>query len=637
MANGLLEKQTLVDIAAAIREKGGPTDYMYPYQFADAIRNLEVGGSGEGGMATSIKEFGAVGDGVINDTAALKQAAASGKVVYFPEGTYLLYEQIDLSKDIHWVGDGEVSIIKLMPFDQSRPEEYGDRTVYNSYMFTQSETDNGYSIYLRNLVLDANKDGYDSDALGNGSTRYDHTTCLDMYKPHDVYMHNVIIRNALIEGAYFYDPSGTVLISDCQFIGNGFYQEDASGIHLEGDLSSVVISNCVFKDNGFHGLLTSGEHLKASNISCYDNGYSGVCLWGGASYNTISNVYSGGNQGGVCIKAQYSPNKNDYIDEDWLTYATGNVITGLVTEGNDYGVMFGYSKDTVINGWVSKDDDVSVFSELNEEMSTSEYVAEDVTGCISNAVFKYVRAKADKIAPDISKFKLTMITSDSDLVGSGDWYTEPHAYVPEWEIGRLSNSGGGTEAESSSDIRSVGYFKLIPSTTYTIEHSGTGSLAVFYYTDETGENYIDREYVENGEATIAPSSSTAEYIYARLLIEGETSLTTTVSFNPNVLCPVSVTWELGDISGGVDQTSETAIRSVGYLPCSPNTTYTFDYSSEGDLAAYWYSSNTDESFVVREYCASGSNIISPENAAYVRFKIDPETSTTISLYTSPGL
>lgn len=69
MANGLLEEQTLVDIADAIRTKGGPADLMYPSQFADAILNLEGGGTGPSSFYGV--EFGEViGNGTLYFTQA---------------------------------------------------------------------------------------------------------------------------------------------------------------------------------------------------------------------------------------------------------------------------------------------------------------------------------------------------------------------------------------------------------------------------------------------------------------------------------------------------------------------------------------------------------------------------------------
>lgn len=497
---------------------------------------LYKGGSGGGGSSensgiVSILDFGGVGDGSTNDTDALKEAAASGEVVYFPEGTYLLYEQIDMSADIHWYGDGEGTIIKMMPYDQSRPEVYGGRTVYNSYMITQSKDDgaDGYSIYLRDLILDANKSGYKEDILNNGSSKYDHVTCIDLYEPKDVYMHHVIIRNALIEGMYMYAPSGTVLISDCQFIGNGYYKEDASGLHMEGDLSNVVLSNSIFQENGFHGLLVSGKNLKASNLSCCDNGYDGVCLWGGASHNMITNVYCGNNRGGVHVKAKYSPNSEDYINESWMTYADGNIITGLTTHKNTYGFMFGLSKNTLINGWMSDDDQFSFYYSRNTKDNVDEYTTEDVTGCISNAVFNPVISKASKSPGlDLTQFKIMEISS-SVLAANEDDFGETILL----ELGSIDSSTGENK-ESSDEVRITTLYPVTGGTSIQMENSEAVKMRLFFYDVEqsfiTGWNQgYNYRWLENGEYLTVPDNAA----YMRFYMQ-TTNTNTTVSITPYV-------------------------------------------------------------------------------------------------------
>lgn len=55
----------------------------------------------------SVKDFGAVGDGVTDDTAAIQAAAAAKKVVYLPTGTYKVSGTITISQDgASWCGDG---------------------------------------------------------------------------------------------------------------------------------------------------------------------------------------------------------------------------------------------------------------------------------------------------------------------------------------------------------------------------------------------------------------------------------------------------------------------------------------------------------------------------------------------------
>ena len=60
--------------------------------------------------AVSVKDFGAVGDGVVNDTAAIQAAedacAASGQALLFPAGTYRCNSGIT-KKSVNWIGEGK--------------------------------------------------------------------------------------------------------------------------------------------------------------------------------------------------------------------------------------------------------------------------------------------------------------------------------------------------------------------------------------------------------------------------------------------------------------------------------------------------------------------------------------------------
>jgi hypothetical protein len=77
----------------------------------------------------SVKDFGAVGDGITDDTAAFNAAISTSKKVYVPKGTYLVNVTINTKTVVE--GDGSLSTI-LKPFD--------DSIAIMTYTFTAQQT-----------------------------------------------------------------------------------------------------------------------------------------------------------------------------------------------------------------------------------------------------------------------------------------------------------------------------------------------------------------------------------------------------------------------------------------------------------------------------------------------------------------
>jgi parallel beta-helix repeat protein len=79
------------------------------------------------GILINISDFGAIGDGVADDTDAIKDAAAyavtSGKPIYLPIGTYLFKEDL-IFTDVSFIGESKYESI-LMPGTKPAPSTYG--------------------------------------------------------------------------------------------------------------------------------------------------------------------------------------------------------------------------------------------------------------------------------------------------------------------------------------------------------------------------------------------------------------------------------------------------------------------------------------------------------------------------------
>jgi hypothetical protein len=103
----------------------------------------------------SVKDFGAVGDGVANDTNAIENAIAvaaasvggsTGATVYFPTGTYRISNAIAMPNRVALVGNGDYAGVTIKPHSSFR----GD------YMFNASNgTSSMFGSYIKNFHIDA--------------------------------------------------------------------------------------------------------------------------------------------------------------------------------------------------------------------------------------------------------------------------------------------------------------------------------------------------------------------------------------------------------------------------------------------------------------------------------------------------
>jgi len=97
----------------------------------------------------SVKDFGAVGDGSTNDTAAIQAAltAAAGiSNVFLPAGTYIVHDTILIPSNTYFFGVGENSVIKMED----------DIDVVRSLILTGQRDQKKKNIVIEHMVLDFN-------------------------------------------------------------------------------------------------------------------------------------------------------------------------------------------------------------------------------------------------------------------------------------------------------------------------------------------------------------------------------------------------------------------------------------------------------------------------------------------------
>ncbi len=349
----------------------------------------------------NIREFGAVGNGITDDTIALMKAVQCGEPVFFPKGVYILKKQLETGKIVRWFGAGKDTVIQLVPeagFSQKEVELDDGRTltVFTCRMLNMIK---GELLEIRNMTIDGNKQAFDADEPKCGFSQKDHTVCIEVHDTKQIILDSVTVKNSLIEGVYAYHVK-KIQVTHSNFEENGFRREDASGLHIDScdfGVSDCIITDCKFTKNGFNGLLlTNVNGAVASKIESTENGFDGVAFWGGSSNCVLFDVISCRNRGGINFRRNFSPR----LDKGAGRYCENNIIIGLITKENDYGIVWGGAKNITVNGWEGKDQfNHTLFYVLTEE-------DEPITATISNAKLSPIIGEVSEEYNDTSKFKI---------------------------------------------------------------------------------------------------------------------------------------------------------------------------------------------------------------------------------------
>jgi parallel beta-helix repeat protein len=249
----------------------------------------------------NVKDFGATGDGVTDDTAAITAAveaarAAGGGDVYVPTGTYIVSGHnepsdgaIMLYDNIHLYGDG-MGATNIKVADG-----------WNMKMTGVIRTEYGVAtnnVTVDNLTIDGNRanvtskidgwfNGYAPGKEGHDSNiTLDHVEVKDCsgygFDPHEQTW-NLTISNCVSHGNHL-DGFVADYIVGGTYTNNVAYNNDRHGFNLCTSSNDLVVSNNIAYGNGDNGItvqrgsenITWPHDITISNNTVYDNGIDGI-------------------------------------------------------------------------------------------------------------------------------------------------------------------------------------------------------------------------------------------------------------------------------------------------------------------------------------------------------------------------
>lgn len=177
--------------------------------------------AGQSANVFNIKNYGAIGDGVTDETQAIQSALnaaakAAPATVYFPAGTYIVNGMIEMKNNVSWQGDSrDTSIIKAGPNFASAVQPWWQALIY-------SDSKSISQVEFKNLTVDGNGN------LGKKS--------LIIFRHHD-YVKLTASRfnwKGTI-GGFNLGSNNYLTISDSEFIGDQVFLADSRQVSVRNN------------------------------------------------------------------------------------------------------------------------------------------------------------------------------------------------------------------------------------------------------------------------------------------------------------------------------------------------------------------------------------------------------------------
>ena len=268
-----LEKQTKVDGLLATEDK---TIVGAINELDNKINNLDVN------QYINVKDYGALGDGVTDDTEAFNRAIAAGSYVKVPEGVYRVGD-LNLKKGL--ILDGSCT------FNYGRNDEV-DKTVLKAIDGAEYVLKDVRGASIQNIHIDGNAKashgiwgGRGSDGTDGSIEVYNCRISNCNYGLHGFRCGSRIERCNIDNNNY-----GMYTLVDCRVINNTIHSNVNSGLHLYDSNDNQIANNKIEwnKGSGIH--LEKAIHNLISNNTIDRNSLSGIYTRETTDTTIIGNV-----------------------------------------------------------------------------------------------------------------------------------------------------------------------------------------------------------------------------------------------------------------------------------------------------------------------------------------------------------
>lgn len=225
----------------------------------------------------NVRNYGAVGNGVVNDTAAIQAAInalpSTGGTVYIPPGTYMIdaVKSIRLRSRMHLELDPN-AILRAIPNAALKAyvvlasrvtdiEISGGQIIGDRYKHLRSDGEWGHAIFIRGCQRVTVRDIRCADCFGDGIS----VGALPVWQSDAIYSSDVAIANVVSTNnrrqALTIGRAKYVDVRDSEF-SNSHGVKPETGIDIEPDMPDqggytykVNIQNCLIRGNKTYGLL----------------------------------------------------------------------------------------------------------------------------------------------------------------------------------------------------------------------------------------------------------------------------------------------------------------------------------------------------------------------------------------------